>query len=569
MSGVPDGAVAVRIRLLGRPCLEGAGELKGAKPWAVMARVLLAERPLSRRELAAELFPDAADPLGALRWSLASIRRALGAPDSFAGDPVVADLPAGSTVDALDVLDGRIDAAEAGELLDEIDPDVGPEFATWLLVTRRQIAARFDALLHDEIIRALSRGRVERGVELAGVAVRRSPFDERAHVLFVRALVAAGDPEAALDHVIEAERLFRAELGCDPSPALRSAARGSIADAMPGVSASKVSASLLDAGRAAITAGALDAGIDCLRRAAATAEEAADDAQKARCLVALGSALVHAVRGFDDEASIMLDEAAHLARVVGDRDVAVEALRERGYVDALAGRRPEAQTYLDLARDVAGGHPGLVAGIDAVAGLNLTDWGRLDEGIHCFESAIEHGLRAGDERRVAWAEGVGGWSLWMSGRREDGVGWLSSALDRSRAIRWVAFEPWPLATLAEAGDPQAIEDIERCFALSCQLEDPCWEGASARSLALLHSQRGDHESALRWIVDARRRSARKSDVWVRVVGEILLTEAELRLVAGDASGAHDAARELVGLAARKQLDDVLRRGLVVLDASRS
>ena len=69
----------------------------------------MTERPLSRRELSAELFPSAVDPLGALRWCLAGLRRALGSAEAFAGDPVVPALsgdvlststswaPAGST----------------------------------------------------------------------------------------------------------------------------------------------------------------------------------------------------------------------------------------------------------------------------------------------------------------------------------------------------------------------------------------------------------------------------------------------------------------------------------------
>ena len=43
---------------------------------ALLARVALAERPVGRRELAGQLFGEADDPLGALRWCLADLRRA-------------------------------------------------------------------------------------------------------------------------------------------------------------------------------------------------------------------------------------------------------------------------------------------------------------------------------------------------------------------------------------------------------------------------------------------------------------------------------------------------------------
>ena len=77
------------IRLIGKPAILGDdGELRpvrGHQSWALLARILLAERPLSRRQLSAELFSSADDPLGALRWCLAGLRRALGSADVLVG----------------------------------------------------------------------------------------------------------------------------------------------------------------------------------------------------------------------------------------------------------------------------------------------------------------------------------------------------------------------------------------------------------------------------------------------------------------------------------------------------
>lgn len=55
----------VRLRLIGTPHIAGGDEvrpIRGFQVWALLARVLLSERPLTRRELAAELFPNTADP---------------------------------------------------------------------------------------------------------------------------------------------------------------------------------------------------------------------------------------------------------------------------------------------------------------------------------------------------------------------------------------------------------------------------------------------------------------------------------------------------------------------------
>src|ERR1700733_5070729 len=93
--------MTARIRLLGRPRIEftrkpadpaaAPAAPRGQKAWAVLARVALSDRPPTRGELAAELFADAADPLAALRWCLADLRRAHGDPTVLRGDPVRPD----------------------------------------------------------------------------------------------------------------------------------------------------------------------------------------------------------------------------------------------------------------------------------------------------------------------------------------------------------------------------------------------------------------------------------------------------------------------------------------------
>ena len=63
-----------------------------------------------------------------------------------------------------------------------------------------------------------------------------------------------------------------------------------------------------------VAAGAVDAGVDCLRRAGAEAEAAGDPALLGRCLSELGTALIHAVRGYDDEGCPVLTGPNHRHR---------------------------------------------------------------------------------------------------------------------------------------------------------------------------------------------------------------------------------------------------------------
>ncbi|WP_260680825.1 hypothetical protein [Arthrobacter sp. KBS0703] len=79
------------IRLLGPPRIESPGttppQPRGRKAWAVLAYLALQADATGRSRTAALLFPDAEDPLGALRWNLSELRRALDGVE-IAGDPL-------------------------------------------------------------------------------------------------------------------------------------------------------------------------------------------------------------------------------------------------------------------------------------------------------------------------------------------------------------------------------------------------------------------------------------------------------------------------------------------------
>jgi DNA-binding SARP family transcriptional activator len=100
------------IRLLGTPSIEIGGVPvtgpRGRKSWAVLALAVLSDRPPERSRVARLLFPDASDPLGALRWALAELRRALGGSASMSGDPLVLQLAERTVVDVLEIPGCRI-----------------------------------------------------------------------------------------------------------------------------------------------------------------------------------------------------------------------------------------------------------------------------------------------------------------------------------------------------------------------------------------------------------------------------------------------------------------------------
>jgi DNA-binding SARP family transcriptional activator len=138
---------------LGPPAIERDGQQvrspRGRKAWALLCYLVLAERPQSRRHLAELLFADADDPLGALRWTLAELRRALGRSDVLGGDPVAPGLGDDVVIDVKLVTGDYAEpsplAEVEGELLAGVDLSSSPEFESWLSVARHGISASIEA----------------------------------------------------------------------------------------------------------------------------------------------------------------------------------------------------------------------------------------------------------------------------------------------------------------------------------------------------------------------------------------------------------------------------------------
>jgi DNA-binding SARP family transcriptional activator len=525
-----EGLVALTIRLLGPPAIVRDGTAvpspRGRKAWAVLAYLVLADRPPSRRHLAELLFGEADDPLGALRWTLAELRRTLGASGLFGGDPVATALGPGLEVDLHALAGQPADPTPLlkldGELLEGLSVAASPAFESWLVVERHRLAALAEARLRQAALRLLADGRADAAVAYASRAVARNPLEEGNHELLVRSLAAAGDREAALRQVAVCEDTMRRELGTEPSAALREAA-GAPAGSLVGlpVSGRAAVASQLDAGRAAITAGAVQAGIDCLRRASADAAACGDPALQGQALAALGSALVHAVRGRDEEGAVIFHEAIRLATQAGDRETAVTAHRELGFVEVQAGRRQTAEAWLATAEELAVGDDQLAA-IGGVRGMNASDTGDYPAAFRHLERSVERARRGGNHRQQAWSLSILARAHLLRDERSQAAAALARSLELVHEQRWMAFLPWPEALKGEldlrAGQVDvATEGFEHAFALACQLGDPCWEGMAARGLGLLNATLGDRATAAAWLAEAHARTIRVTDryQWVR------------------------------------------------------
>lgn len=564
---------SLSIHLLGAPSVSSGSTRqpppRGRKPWALLAYLLTTESAPSREWLAELLFSDADDPLNALSWNLTQLRRLLGSDATIRGEPVELQLPPGTFVDTRARTGGTwvqaLDIPGLGrDLLEGMAFPSSPAFEVWLLTERRHLAGAAENMLREAARAQLAAGDATRAVELASRLVTTNPLDEDAQELLIRAWAASGDRAAAVRQRDACIALFRRELGSDPGEAvLRAAEIEAPRSAVEPPATRTMIETRLEAGLAAMDAGAVDAAIASMREAVREAYTAGEPDLQGRALLALGSALVHGVRGRDAEGADILHEAIAVADRTGSAAPAAKAHRELGYVDVLRGRYDRAQHWLRQAASLAVDDQAERAWAHAVQGVALTDIGRHAEALRELREALR---LAGN----ADAAPVEAWALTFIGRshllRRD-LAAAREALERALALaqrlRWTAFLPLPESLLADvdlAGGrtDAAAAAYEHAYALSLQLGDPCWEGMAARGVGLVAVQRGDPEAGLRWISEARTRCVRLPDAWLWVEGYCL----EALCAVAVEQGRPEAARwiaDLEALSARTGMRELLAR----------
>jgi DNA-binding SARP family transcriptional activator len=481
--------------------------------------------------LASLLFPEADDPLGALRWTLSALRRRLGANVELGGDPLRLMLPPGTFVD-VDVLSrGSWPEAVAlpglgHELLDGMAFRSSPGFEMWLENERRHVAGTTGAVLHQAALAQLARGKVAEATQHASELVRLNPYDENAHVLLVRCLRAAGDLEGAARQVESCTELFRRELGIEPTPALRNAATTAELPAEARVSGRAAALAQVEAGEAAIAAGAGEAGLQRLRGAVAAARSVDDPDVLARALVALGGALVHApVRGADEEGAAALHEGTLLAERARRPDVAATGWREISWVQFLRAEYDRGEESLARTAELAGGDERELAWVELIRGAAAHDVGDHATAGALLPSALARAERLPSGQPLGLALTFLGRFHVRRGELDEGRQVIDRALEEAEARGMTAFYPWPESFRAEIdlarGDlDRAEERLEHAFALGCQVGDPCYESAAARGLGLVAAARGDVARALELLVEAPRVCRRLPDtyLWIEADG---------------------------------------------------
>jgi tetratricopeptide (TPR) repeat protein len=427
---------------------------------------------------------------------------------------------------------------------------------------RRYLRGAVRALAHDEALARLAAGEVDHATALATRLGSEDPLDQAGQELLIRCLARAGRRAEAEAQLAECETLLRRELGIVPGPELARAVREPNVLRGGAVGDSEAALAQLQAGEAALEAGAVEPGLEILRQACAEAAAAGEASLEARALATLGSALVHAVRGRDEEGALRLHEALRLAEACGERATAAMACRELGYIDTQAGRNPSAGRWLQRATELAEGSDELCA-VLGVRGMALSDRGHYGAALELLNKSVARADRCGRRRQAAWSLSLIARVHLLRGDLALAMPALDESLALVAAERWSAFRPWPEALRGEVsllkGDPsQATEDLDHAFRLACRLGDPCWEAMTCRLAGLLAAERSDLTAACERFADALVRVSRVSDTYTWVHAHILDGYAALA-VRTDAPDAAATVDRLAALAERCGLRELIVR----------
>jgi DNA-binding SARP family transcriptional activator len=454
------------IYLLGVPRVERDGMScpppRGRKAWALLAYLLTTESAPSRPWLAELLFADAEDPLNALSWNLGQLRRLLSSGASVGGETVNLRLPPGAFVDIHALTGGTWLQALAipglgRGLLEGMSFASSPAFEVWLLIELRRLLAAAEDVLREAARSRLAVGDAERAIELAGRLVAVNGLDEDSQELLIRAYSAAGDRAAAERQRDACIALFQSELGTDPGPAvMRAAEAQALRESTQYVPNRAAIEARLEAALAAQDAGASEAAIASLRAAVTDADDIGDRELQGRALLALGSALVHGVRGRDGEGAGMLHQAIKVVEETKANAVAAQAHRELGYVDMLRGRYERSWRWLQQATALAAEHPAEAAWAHAVHGAALTDVGRHGDAFNELRQALQLGEMAHDLAVQTWARAfVGriicyGANWWRPATRSSGHSRSHASCAGPRLFRCLSRSS-PTSTLPKGG----------------------------------------------------------------------------------------------------------------------
>jgi DNA-binding SARP family transcriptional activator len=505
--------MSVVLHLLGEPRIERDGDMlpppRGRKAWALIAYLVLAERAPSRRSVADLLFSDADDPLAALRWTLSAIRRATGwSTDEIGGDPLAITLQDGHRIDLVELADWpnrRIDERGGGKLLGSLTFDALPAFDFWLRAQQMKIANREQTQLRDDVLADLASGRLDEALRRARRLVELDPLECRNQEALLRSFAAAGRGDEAKRHLARCADLFRGELDAPlPQTLLQAAAEPSAAQRNTRtVTAVAEARARLDAGRAAIAAGATERGLDRLCGAVSLANESGQADLEAETLLQYGEALAHGAQDRTTQVTAILHRAIAAAHRAERHDLSSRACSELAFVHIQTGDADQSHYWLAQADQQSQGDDHLLAVANGLRGLAHSDDAEYDLSLEAFDASVDQARRAGKPRQAAWSLSMAARTHLLRDNIATALDYVEESIDIAQSERWAALLPWPQSQRGEIlrrqGHVQeALVQLEGAYALAQEVGDLCWASVASRSLAAVANDRRDPEAANAW-----------------------------------------------------------------------
>lgn len=486
------------------------------------------------------------------------------------GDPVALQLPEETLVDVRMLSDAKwqdaIELSSLGrDLLEGFESLGSAQFESWLLAQQRHVAAVTENVLHEACLAYLGRGDPGTAVPIAVTLVGLNPYIENHQALLIRAYALSGDTAGAEQQLQACTVLFAKELGVSPGPAVRMAATARPNQSF-GDADDVVIQAAIEAGNSAVAAGAPEAGVMSLRRGVALADSIQNSKLRAWSRLNLAEALVHSVRGDDEEGAELLHGAMALAQAPRATDIEAMARVELGYVDMLAGRYDRAEQWLDPDKVTTSDSDTLIKA-HTYLGVIKSDRAHYAQAESLFNNAVQLAQESGLPRREAYVMSMLGRSALLLGDLDRAKDLLIRAIAIAESDSWLAFLPWPQAFLGEVmverGDlDSAREVLKQAFARACQIGDPCWEGVTGRGLALLAEAESEPDEADRILQDALKRSRRLSDTYKWA--EVYILEAQCRLgVAHDHDSVDDWISELIRISSRTGMRELQLRAMIL------
>jgi tetratricopeptide (TPR) repeat protein len=377
----------------------------------------------------------------------------------------------------------------------------------------------------------MSRGALDTARGYAVRAVAMSPLDENHQALLIRLYRMAGDNDAARRQYEACSEMLARELGVPPGVAIEAAMRERRHETQTVTDPVSIEA-IIETGSAAVAAGAVEAGVHSLRAAIRLADGLDSHPLRVSSRLVLAEGLIHSVGGLDEEGLAALHEADGIAEANGDVDGMVQARAELGYVDFLRARYDRAEHWLLDASARARGSPSMMAKVTTYLGSVESDRANYARAKVLLDEAVGLSRIADDPRRAAFGLSMLGRIYLLRGDLDAAAKHLVASVDLAQRNHWLSFLPWPQALLGEvqlagAESDAASRTLTQAFARACQIGDPCWEGISARGLALVAEADGETERAFGTLSDARARCSRLADPYVWLDVYILDAQCEL------------------------------------------